>query len=178
MTSPNAADLDGILGFLRAAERLKSTVRSGYTAAGDQESVAEHTWRLCLMAMLLAPEFPDVDVARLLRICIVHDLGEAVGGDIPAPEQARRLEVDPTADKSAQERADLLALVAPLPAARREEIVALWDEYEAAATPRRGWPRRSTSWRPSCSTRRGATRATSTTASISATAGATHPGTR
>jgi putative hydrolases of HD superfamily len=135
MTSPNAADLDGILGFLRAAERLKSTVRSGYTAAGDQESVAEHTWRLCLMAMLLAPEFPDVDVARLLRICIVHDLGEAVGGDIPAPEQARRLEVDPTADKSAQERADLLALVAPLPAARREEIVALWDEYEAAATP-------------------------------------------
>ena len=42
------------------------------------------------MAMLLAPEFPDVDFARLIKICIVHDLGEAIGGDIPAPEQARR----------------------------------------------------------------------------------------
>ena len=43
------------------------------------------------MAMLLAPEFPDVDFARLIKICIVHDLGEAIGGDIPAPEQARRI---------------------------------------------------------------------------------------
>ena len=41
------------------------------------------------MAMLVAPSFPEVDVARLLKICIIHDLGEALGGDIPAPEQAR-----------------------------------------------------------------------------------------
>ncbi|HEX8725003.1 MAG TPA: HD domain-containing protein [Gemmatimonadaceae bacterium] len=130
-----AADLEGILDFLRAAERLKATHRSAYTSAGERESTAEHSWRLCLMAMVLAPEFSNVDFARLVRICIVHDLGEAVRGDIPAPEQARRLREDPLATKAAGERADLVSLVATLPAARRDEIVALWDEYEEAATP-------------------------------------------
>jgi putative hydrolase of HD superfamily len=128
------AELSGILDFLRAAERLKTTKRSAYTSTGETESVAEHTWRLCLMAMVLAPAFPDVDVARLLRICIVHDLGEAVSGDIPAPEQARRLATDPAATKGAAEREDLLTLTASLPSASRDEIIGLWDEYEAAAT--------------------------------------------
>lgn len=134
MNARPPADPDGILEFLRSAERLKATTRSAYTSDGAQESVAEHSWRLCLMAMLVAPEFPDVDVARLLRICIVHDLGEALGGDIPAPEQARRRAADPAADKSAQERADLRTLVAPLSPLQQDEIVALWDEYEAAET--------------------------------------------
>ena len=58
------AELLGVLDFLRAAERLKTTVRSGYTSSGEQESVAEHTWRLFLMAMLLAHEYPGVDFAR------------------------------------------------------------------------------------------------------------------
>ena len=129
------ADLEGILDFLRAAERLKATHRSAYTSTGERESTAEHSWRLCLMAMVLAPEFPDVDFARLVRICIVHDLGEAVHGDIPAPEQARRLADDPAATKAAGERNDLLTLTASLPDAMRGEIVALWDEYEAAGTP-------------------------------------------
>lgn len=129
------ADLEAILTFLRSAERLKATDRSGYTSAGRRESAAEHTWRVCLMALVLAPEFPDVDFAKLVRICLVHDLGEAVGGDVPAPEQARRLAQDPSATKAAQERQDLLALLAPLPQSRRAEILALWDEYEAAVTP-------------------------------------------
>ncbi len=129
------ADLEGTLDFLRAAERLKATHRSAYTSTGEQESTAEHSWRLCLMAMVLAPEFPDVDLSRVLRICVVHDLGEAVHGDIPAPEQARRLSEDPAATKSASERRDLLTLAAPLPMAARAEIVALWDEYELAETP-------------------------------------------
>jgi putative hydrolases of HD superfamily len=86
----NDQTLTGVLDFLRAAERLKTVTRSAYTSEGRAESVAEHTWRLCLMAIVLAPEFPDVDVARLIKICIIHDLGEAIGGDIPAPEQARR----------------------------------------------------------------------------------------
>ena len=128
-------DLDGTLDFLRSAERLKATYRSAWTSAGRQESVAEHTWRICLMAMVLRHEFPDVDFARLIRICIVHDLGEALGGDIPAPEQARRLAADPAAGKSGQERQDLVTLLGPLPAALRDEITALWDEYEEARTP-------------------------------------------
>jgi 5'-deoxynucleotidase YfbR-like HD superfamily hydrolase len=130
----NSIDIEKTLGFLRAAEKLKTTHRSGYTSAGNPESVAEHTWRLCLMAMLVAPEMPEVDVAHLLRICLVHDLGEAVGGDVPAPEQARRAAAGEPS-KDADERRDLAALAALLPANRRDEIVALWDEYAAGATP-------------------------------------------
>ena len=124
------SQLSDIVEFLRAAEGLKTATRSGWTSAGQQESVAEHTWRLCLMALVLHPNFPDVDFARLIKICIIHDLGEAIGGDVPAPEQARR-----TASKSADERRDLLELLAPLPVSLREEITSLWDEYEAAQTP-------------------------------------------
>jgi 5'-deoxynucleotidase YfbR-like HD superfamily hydrolase len=59
-------------------------------------------------------------------MCLIHDLGEAIRGDVPAPAQPA-----PGA-KSADERADLLELTTPLPAGLREEIVALWDDYEGA----------------------------------------------
>ena len=124
----SADELDGVLAFLREAERLKTVTRSGWTSQGERESVAEHTWRLCLMAMLLYGGAPEVDLARLLRMCLVHDLGEALGGDVPAPEQQA------AAPKAGQERADLLRLTAPLPPPLRDEIVELWDEYEAAVT--------------------------------------------
>ena len=127
--------MTGILDFLRAAERLKTTTRSAYTSAGTAESVAEHTWRVCLMALVLHDQVPEVDFAKLVKICIIHDLGEAIGGDVPAPEQARRLAADPGSAKAAKEREDLLTLVAPLPRAVGAEIVALWDEYEAAESP-------------------------------------------
>jgi putative hydrolase of HD superfamily len=131
----NASELTGVLEFLRGAERLKSTTRTGYTSTGQQESVAEHTWRLCLMAMVLRSEFPDVDFARLVKICIIHDLGEAIHGDVSAPEQARRSALGVNTGKAADERRDLLELLSPLPARLRDEIAALWDEYEAAQSP-------------------------------------------
>lgn len=125
----NASEIAGVLEFLRAAEQLKNTHRSAWTSGGEPESVAEHTWRLCLMALLLRDEFPEVDFARLVQICIIHDLGEAIGGDIPAIHQV------PGESKAAQERADLLQLLHPLPERLRAEITGLWDEYEAAETP-------------------------------------------
>ena len=128
-------DLAGVLEFLRLAERLKVTSRSAHTSAGRAESVAEHTWRLCLMALVLAPDFPEVEFARLVKICVVHDLGEALHGDVPAPEQVRRAAAGEASGKGAEERRDLVALVASLPDGRRDEIIALWDEYEAATTP-------------------------------------------
>ena len=121
-------DISQILDFLRAAEQLKNTLRSGHTSTGRPESTAEHTWRLCLMVMLFAPDYPDVDVLRLLKMCLIHDLGEALHGDIPAVDQ------DPAVDKSVEEREHLLQLIAPLPADRHAEILALWDEYNAATT--------------------------------------------
>jgi putative hydrolase of HD superfamily len=122
-------DLTGVLDFLRAAEALKTQTRSGYTSAGRAESVADHTWRLCLMAVVLSDQFPGADFARLIRICVVHDLGEAISGDVPAVDQRA------DAPKSDRERADLLTLLAPLPQPLRDDLTALWDEYEAAATP-------------------------------------------
>lgn len=125
----DAGEIAGVLEFLRAAEKLKSTHRSAWTSAGQPESVAEHTWRLCLMALVLQDAFPGVDFARLVKMCIIHDLGEAIGGDIPAIHQI------PGQSKAGQERADLLQLLQPLPQHLQTEITGLWDEYEAAASP-------------------------------------------
>jgi putative hydrolase of HD superfamily len=124
MASPD--EFDGILAFLRMAERLKTVTRSGWTTEGERESVAAHTWRLCLMAIALADHLPGVDLAHLLKICIIHDLGEALHGDIPAPEQVL------SGAKAAAEREDLLEVLAPLPPRLRQEFTGLWDEYEAA----------------------------------------------
>lgn len=121
-------EMAGVLKFIRAAERLKDTYRSGWTSAGARDNVAGHSWRLCLMAMVFHPKFPEADLARLLEICIVHDLGEAIRGDVPAPKQVAG------GSKSKRERADLLALLEPLPAPLRNQLVARWDEYETAAT--------------------------------------------
>jgi putative hydrolase of HD superfamily len=87
------------------------------------------------MVLVLRPAFPDVDFAKLVRICIIHDLGEAIHGDVSAPEQARRAAEGTLAGKAEQERRDLMELLSPLPPRQRDEIAALWDEYEAATSP-------------------------------------------
>ena len=124
-----APEISSILEFLRHAEQLKNVTRNSWTSGGQQESVAEHTWRLCLMSLLFEKGFPGIDYAKLVKICIIHDLGEAIGGDIPAPQQGDG------EGKAAQERRDLLRLLAPLPEHLQREITALWDEYEAAVSP-------------------------------------------
>ena len=123
------SELNGILDFLRHAEQLKNETRSAWTSKGKPESVAEHSWRLCLMTLVFEKSFPDVDYARLVKMCIIHDLGEAIGGDIPAPEQ------DASEAKAVQERQDLLLILKPLPEDLQIEITCLWDEYEGAETP-------------------------------------------
>jgi putative hydrolase of HD superfamily len=113
--------------FLRRAESLKSTLRTTWTRTGRQESTAEHSWRLSLFSMLLSAYTPDLDPLRMLKMSIVHDLGEAISGDIPAPDQ--------TGGKSEQERTDLIDLLRPLPQELRTEILALWEDYEHAKSP-------------------------------------------
>lgn len=120
--------IEGRLDFLRAAERLKDVLRSARTSSGRAESTAEHSWRLCLMAMVFEDQLPGLDWLKVLKLCIVHDLGEAIHGDIPATEQA----ASPV--KSERERQDLLALTSGLDASVRNGILSLWDEYEAAAS--------------------------------------------
>lgn len=128
-TQPEIDRLRSILAFLQAAEQLKNTLRSATTSQGRTESTAEHTWRLSLMIMMFDKDLLDCDLHRLLKLCIVHDLGEAISGDIPAIYQ------DASNDKAARERADLIELCTPLPQDLHDEILGLWDEYDAAATP-------------------------------------------
>ena len=74
-----------ILKILDRAARLKINTRHCETAPGRMESVADHSWRMALMAMLLSeiPEFQSLDMNRVIRMCLIHDLGEAFTGDIP-----------------------------------------------------------------------------------------------
>lgn len=71
------------LEMLHVAERLKDTIRHCTTSKGRPESVAEHSWRISLMAFWLRDEFPDLDMRKVVDMCIIHDLGECFTGDIP-----------------------------------------------------------------------------------------------
>lgn len=72
-----------LLDMLHTAEKLKDTTRHCYTSGGRHESVAEHSWRLALMAYWMKDEFPELDMDRVIRMCLIHDLGECFTGDIP-----------------------------------------------------------------------------------------------
>lgn len=121
--------LQSRLEFLREAEKLKDVLRSGHTSSGRPESTAEHTWRLCLMALVFDDALTGLDPLKLLQMCVVHDLGEAIHGDIPAIHQGAH------PDKGEREREDLQHLTRMLDAPLRERIRSLWDEYEQAASP-------------------------------------------
>lgn len=75
--------------IIHFAETLKNQTRHAWTSAGRHESVAEHCWRLCLMAYFLRDKFPEADMDKVVRMCIFHDIGEAFTGDIPAFEKTK-----------------------------------------------------------------------------------------
>lgn len=121
--------IKGRLDFLREAEKLKDVLRSAHTSSGRTESTAEHSWRLCLMAMVFEDELAELDRLKVLKMCVIHDLGEAIHGDVPAIAQI------PGQNKGEQERDDLLFLARSVDAPVREGILSLWDEYEQASSP-------------------------------------------
>ena len=107
-------DWKEFLDFMSLAERLKCNTRHCTNSQGEPESVAEHCWRAALMALLLEPEFPGVKMERVVRMCLIHDLGEAVTGDIPS---FLKTAADEATEEEAVER-----LLAPLPEALRLEF--------------------------------------------------------
>lgn len=112
-----------LLDILHIAEHLKDTTRHCYTSGGRHESVAEHSWRLCLFAWLLRDEFPQLDMDKVLYMCLIHDLGEAFTGDIPSFEK--------TAADSLNEDKTLFNWVSTLPEPYRTDMTALYKEMNA-----------------------------------------------
>ena len=82
-----------LIEVLSIAERLKDAVRHCYTSGGRHESVAEHSWRITLMAYFVSDEFPEADLLKIMKMCLIHDLGEAFTGDIPAFEKTEKDEM-------------------------------------------------------------------------------------
>lgn len=115
-----------LLEALHVAERLKDATRHCYTSGGRHESVAEHSWRITLMAYFLRDEFPEADMDKVIRMCLIHDLGEAFTGDIPTFLKT-------AADEEKEERL-LYAWVDALPQPCRGEMRALYEEMAARET--------------------------------------------
>lgn len=122
-------DPDALLRILAVAERLKCNTRHCDTSTGRRESVAEHSWRAALMAMLLGgqKEYAGLDMDRVIRMCLIHDLGEAFTGDVPSFQKTDR-------DKEEEDRLRR-DWVRSFPDAQRREFEALFAEMEECRTP-------------------------------------------
>ncbi len=119
---------DNLLDFFEKTQKLKSTLRHSWTSDKNrQESTAEHTWHLTLMAMTLAPYLRSkINILRVLKMLTVHDLAEAETGDIPAFMKAK--------NKHHQEEVALKRICKNLSPRSRKEILNLWQEFEERKT--------------------------------------------
>ncbi len=115
-----------LLEALHVAERLKDATRHCYTSGGRHESVAEHSWRITLMAYFVKDEFPEADMDKVIRMCLIHDIGECFTGDIPSFLKTQ-------SDEDTEERL-LFAWVDSLPEPYRTEMRALYEEMAARET--------------------------------------------
>ena len=111
---------------LHTAERLKDTTRHCDTSGGRRESVAEHSWRVSLMAYWISDEFPEADMNKVIKMCLIHDLGECFTGDIPTFDKTE-------ADEQREEQL-LREWIEQLPAPFGEEMAELYQEMEARET--------------------------------------------
>lgn len=115
------------LQILHIAERLKDTPRHCTTSKRRIESVADHSWRVALMAFLLRHQFADIDIIKVVNMSLIHDLGECLTGDIPTFLKT---------DKDRQtEDSLLLQWLKTLPEEISTDFAALYAEMEAQQTP-------------------------------------------
>ena len=115
-----------LLQALHTAEQLKDATRHCYTSGGRHESVAEHSWRISLMAYWISDEFPEADMNKVLRMCLIHDLGEAFTGDIPTFLK--------TSSDEKREDELLAEWVSTLPEPFRGEMASLYKEMSERKT--------------------------------------------
>lgn len=117
-----------LLEILHRANMLKINTRHNWTIGERKESVADHSWRIALMAMLISKEdeFKNVDMNKVIRMCLIHDLGEAFTGDIPV--------FDKNKEDENKEDEIFFSWVNSFPAAQKEEWNALLKEMNALET--------------------------------------------
>ena len=115
-----------LLSVLHTANRLKDTTRHCWTPGNRHESVADHSWRLALTAFFLRDEFPDTDMDKVIKMCLIHDLGECFTGDIPTFMKS--------ASDEKKEDTALFDWVASLPLPYDTELAALYTEMSARQT--------------------------------------------
>lgn len=120
--------LSNILQFLHVSEGLKKLLRHSWLSSGRQESVAEHTWRMSLMAITLHRQIESkVELGHVLEMITVHDLAEIVTSDYHAFE-------DVPSNKHELEAAGLKIVVKDLDQSTQEKIIMLWEEFEEGKT--------------------------------------------
>lgn len=115
------------LTILHQAEKLKNNTRHSWTSSGRHESVAEHSFRLCIMAYFLQDEFPGIHMDTVLKMCLFHDMGEAFTGDIPS--------FNKTANDELAEEAAIENWLSNLPAPYQQELTGLFTQMKELNTP-------------------------------------------
>lgn len=132
MNDAASGDLAAQLAFLDEADRLKSILRATTLVDGSRrENSGEHSWHVALYALVLAGHAaPEVNINRVIRMLLLHDIVEIDAGDNPIHAPTSNPEAQSAAEQDAADR-----LFGILPAAQRLEFRALWDEFEAAETP-------------------------------------------
>jgi len=125
--------LSDIYPFIHAAERLKNELRHSFTSSGRQESVAEHTWRMSLLAFLLLPKLDkQVNFEKLMKMIVIHDIVEIEAGDTPVPFMVGNDELKK--QKEEREQAAIVNVRTQLGDIVGEEIYQLWHEFEKQET--------------------------------------------
>ncbi len=115
-----------LINFMSKIEKLKCNTRHSWTSTNRHESVAEHSWRLSMLAYFVKDEFPYADINKVILMCLCHDLGEAITGDIPAFYK--------TAKDENIENDAVIQLLNELPSSFKEELILLFDEMKSLNT--------------------------------------------
>ena len=123
----NDSSLQNIIKFLEIAGMLKRTPRAGWVEVGvyQPESVADHTFRTAVLCLLYA-DMEGLDSLKVLQMALIHDLPEAVIGDL-TPSQK-------TVETEAKEENAVSHILNLLPAKQRETYIAVWNEYQEGKT--------------------------------------------
>jgi putative hydrolases of HD superfamily len=121
--------------FLNEADKLKSVLRATTLCDGSRrENSGEHSWHLALYAMVLADQAAQgVDINRVIKMLILHDLVEIDVGDVPIHSAGGLTHGSVETALAEAKAAD--RIFGMLPNDLRDDLRALWDEFEAAATP-------------------------------------------